>query len=66
MIIDADKPATFPAEIERAVVQYIMTLPQDVVQKISNSKIRYDIDVSCYIGDYMESFSEGTDRKSVV
>lgn len=53
MLIDVTQPDTFPAEIERAVVQYIMTLPQDIVQKISNNKIKYDVDVHSAVGNYI-------------
>lgn len=61
MFIDADKPDTFPVEIESAVVQYIMTLPQDIVKKISNYKIQYDIDVRCFVEDYMAPFNIRTE-----
>lgn len=56
MLIDAAQPETFPIEIERAVMQYITTLPQDVIQEICNNIIEYDIDVCCAVEDYMAPF----------
>ena len=57
MIIDVSECNTFPIEIKEVVIGYIANLSDDVRQKIACNKIERDIDVRCYIEDYMGPYT---------